>query len=417
MIEANRMTGLSLHDYEPIVGAETIEELYLLASYLKGRRLRMVNSTAVGGGVAEMLHRVVPLLRQLGIDARWDVIKGGDDFFHVTKSFHNCLQGEKRRLEKKHFDIYMETVETNANQIDFSQDDFVIIHDPQPAALISFFPKRKGKWVWRCHIDLSNPNMQVWEFLQPFIESYDAAIFSHPAFSRRLSIPQYRFYPAIDPLSDKNKPLEGKFIDSVFEKFGIPRDKPVVTQVSRFDPWKDPLGVISAFKKAKKYVDCRLLMVGDRASDDPEADIMVERIQQMAGTDPDIHVVYLRPSIPIEINAIQRGSTIIMQKSIKEGFALTVAEALWKSRPVIAGNAGGIPAQIRHNITGMLVNSVDGASYYIRVLLSNPEIARRVAQCGHQHIKEHFLITKLVKRYLLLMVVLENQCTNHILLG
>jgi trehalose synthase len=293
----------------------------------------------------------------------------------------------------------------------------VVIHDPQPAALVARFPHHRGRWVWRCHIDLSNPNPQVWDFLKPYVERYDAAIFSHPVFSRDLPIPQYRFYPAIDPLSDKNRDIGDDLVENVFRKFGVPRDKPVVTQVSRFDPWKDPLGVIEAFRKARRSADCRLLLVGDRAADDPEADVIVEKMHEAAKGDPDIHIVYLRPSIPIEINAIQRGSTIILQKSIREGFALTVAEALWKRRPVIGGAVGGIPSQIKHTLTGMLVHSVDGASYYIRVLLSNPEVARRLGENGYDHIREHFLITKLVRRYLLLMLVLDHPGQDHIQLG
>lgn len=408
------MTTLS--DYAQIVGEEKIEELYLLARHIGGRSLRMVNSTAVGGGVAEMLQRTVPLMNELGIHTSWDVIKGGEDFFHVTKSFHNALQGNMAPLDKRAFKTYLDTVEMNASQMQLD-DDVVVIHDPQPAALISHFPNRRGRWVWRCHIDLSNPNPQVWDFLKPTVSRYDAAIFSHPIFSRRLPIPQYRFYPAIDPLSDKNRDIDEQLVKDTFVKFGVPRDKPVITQVSRFDPWKDPIGVIEAFRKARRSINCRLLLVGDRAADDPEADVMVEKMHEAAEGDPDIHIVYLRPSIPIEINAIQRGSTIVLQKSIREGFALTVAEALWKRRPVIAGAVGGIPSQIKHTLTGMLVHSVDGASYYIRVLLSHPDMANRLGDHGHDHIREHFLITKLVKRYLLLMLVLDHPGKSHILLG
>jgi trehalose synthase len=406
----------TLADYASIVGEERIEELWLLSRYVGGRTLRMVNSTSVGGGVAEMLQRIVPFLNELGIAARWDVIKGGEDFFAVTKSFHNALQGNMERLADKSFATYAETVAANASQMDLD-DDLVVIHDPQPAALIDHFPRRRGKWVWRCHVDLSNPNPQVWEFLRPLVNRYDAAIFSHPVFSRRLDIPQFRFFPAIDPLSDKNRDVDDETVRRTFEKFGVPLDKPVVTQVSRFDPWKDPLGVIQAFKKARRSVDCRLLLVGDKAADDPEADVMVEKMHEAASNDPDIHIVYLRPSIPIEINAIQRGSTLVLQKSLREGFALTVAEALWKKRPVIAGAVGGIPSQIKHALTGVLVHSVDGASYWIRVLLSNPPMAAQLGESGHDHIREHFLITKLVRRYLLLMIVLDNPGRSHILLA
>lgn len=406
----------SLNEYASVVGAERIEELQLLANHVGKRSCRMVNSTAVGGGVAEMLQRIVPLMNELGVHTSWNVIKGGEDFFHVTKSFHNALQGNMAPLEKHSFETYLQTVEMNALQMDLD-DDVVVIHDPQPAALINHFPNRKGRWVWRCHIDLSNPNPQVWDFLRPHVEQYDAAIFSHPLFSRELDIPQFRFYPAIDPLSDKNMDLDDDAVKETFVKFGVPRDKPVVTQVSRFDPWKDPIGVIGAYRKARRSVDFRLLLVGDRAADDPEADEMVEKMHEAAAGDDQIHIVYLRPSIPTDINAVQRGSTIVLQKSIREGFALTVAEALWKRRPVIAGAVGGIPSQIKHSLTGMLVHSVEGASYYIRVLLTNPDVAARMGENGHDHIREHFLITKLLKRYLLLMLVLDHPGQSHILLG
>jgi len=407
---------ITLDDYAPIVGEEVIEELRLLARHVGHRSVRMVNSTAVGGGVAEMLQRIVPLLNDLGVHTRWDVIKGGEDFFTVTKSFHNALQGNPQRLDDQAFATYEQTVEMNASQMDLD-DDLVVIHDPQPAALIRHFPKRRGRWVWRCHIDLSRPNPQVWDFLEPVVSQYDAAIFSHPVFARQLAVPQYRFLPAIDPLADKNRDIDEGFVDEVFAKFGVPRDKPIITQVSRFDPWKDPLGVIEAFRKARRSVDCRLLLVGDRAADDPEADVLVEQMRQAANGEPDIHIVYLRPSIPIEINAIQRGSTVVLQKSIREGFALTVAEALWKRRPVVAGAVGGIPSQVKHELTGMLVHSVDGASYCIRLLLSHPEMAKRLGDSGHDHIKAHFLITNLVKRYLLLMLVLDQPGKSHIMLG
>jgi trehalose synthase len=295
----------------------------------------------------------------------------------------------------------------NYNQMSFDED-LIVIHDPQPAALIHFNNRRKNKWVWRCHIDMSRPNPQVWEFLREYVEQYDAAIFSSPLFSPQLQIPQYRFYPAIDPLADKNRDLEESYIDSVMDKFAIPRDKPIVTQISRYDPWKDPVGVIQAYKMAKKQVDCRLLMVGDKAADDPEAEEILAQVKEAAGDDPEITIVFLTHSIPTEINAFQRASDIVLQKSIREGFALTVSEALWKHRPVIGGAVGGIPAQIIHGYTGMLVHSVEGASLQIRTLLKQPELAQKLGANGHQRVKNEFLVTKLLKRYLLLLLALDS---------
>jgi len=404
-----------LADYKDVVGRDVVGELYTLASHVGSRSIKMVNSTAVGGGVAEMLHRVVPLLNELGIDTRWEVIKGGADFFDITKAFHNALQGKEEYFAQDIFETYLAYNEMNYRQMSFDED-LIVIHDPQPASLIKWQKKRKNKWVWRCHIDMSHPNLQVWDFLRPYVELYDAAIFSSPLFSPQLTIPQYRFYPAIDPLADKNRELNGDYVAGVLEKYEIPRDKPIVTQISRYDPWKDPVGVIQAFKMARRHVDCRLLMVGDKAADDPEAEEILTQVKEAAGDDPDIKIIFLTHSIPTEINAFQRASDIVLQKSIREGFALTVSEALWKYRPVIGGAVGGIPAQIIHGYTGMLVHSVEGASLQIRSLLQQPELAKKLGANGHQRVKDEFLVTKLLKRYLLLLLALDHPGESTILL-
>lgn len=400
------MTLPSLFDYKEVVGQDIVEELTILASYAGNRSIKMVNSTAVGGGVAEMLHRVVPLLNELGVQTTWEVIKGEAEFFDITKSFHNALQGKQEHFGKDTFDTYLHYNELNYKDMTFDED-LVVIHDPQPAALIHWNQNRKNKWVWRCHIDLSHPNQQLWQFLRSYIDQYDAAIFSSPLFSPELAIPQYQFYPTIDPLADKNKDLDSDYVDSVMEKYGIPRDKPLVTQISRYDPWKDPVGVIQAFKMARKYVDCRLLLVGDKAADDPEAESILQMVKEAAGDDPDIHIIYLTKSIASEINAFQRASDIVLQKSLREGFALTVSEALWKRRPVIGSEVGGIPAQIIHGYTGVLVHSVEGASLQIRSLLNQPDFAARLGENGHQRVKDEFLITQNLKRYLLLLLAIE----------
>ena len=395
-----------LFDYKEVVGPDIIEELTILASHVGNRSIKMVNSTAVGGGVAEMLHRVVPLLNELGIQVTWDVIKGDEPFFEVTKAFHNALQGKEQHFEENVFETYLAYNEMNSKELSFDED-LIVIHDPQPAALIHWNENRKNRWVWRCHIDMSRPNSQLWAFLRAYVERYDAAIFSSALYSPELAIPQYRFYPAIDPLDEKNKALDAAYIDSVLAKYEIPRDKPIVTQISRYDPWKDPVGVIRAFKMARKYVDCRLLLVGDKAADDPEADRILEKVRAEAGDDPDIHILSFSPSIATEINAFQRGSDIVLQKSLREGFALTVTEALWKHRPVIGGAVGGIPAQIIDGYTGLLVHSIEGASLGIRTLLSRPYFAEKLGANGHQRVKDEFLITKNLKQYLLLLIALD----------
>jgi trehalose synthase len=401
------MSAAGLFDYKRLVGPDIIEELTILASHVGDRSVKMVNSTAVGGGVAEMLHRVVPLLTELGVQVEWDVMKGDEPFFEITKAFHNALQGKEEVFSEEVFKTYLHYNEMNCKTMNFDQD-LIVIHDPQPAAMIRWARNRKNRWVWRCHIDLSHPNEQLWQFMRPLVEQYDAAIFTSALFSPQLEIPQYRFYPAIDPLDDKNKDLSPSYIEQVFAKYGIPRDKPVVTQISRYDPWKDPVGVVQAFKTARKYVDCRLLLVGDKAADDPESDQILAQVKEEAGEHPDIHILLFSPSIATEINAFQRGSDIVLQKSLREGFALTVSEALWKRRPVIGGAVGGIPAQVIDGHTGLLVHTVEGASLAIRSLLNQPDFARQLAENGHARVRDEFLITKNLKRYLLLLLALDN---------
>jgi len=410
------MKAPTLFDYKEVVGPDIIEELTILASHLANRSIKMVNSTAVGGGVAEMLHCIVPLLNELGIQVTWDVIQGDQTFFDITKRIHNALQGQEDYFKEDVFNAYLAYNEKNNDEIDFDED-LIVIHDPQPLALINWNQKRKNKWVWRCHIDMSHPNPQVWRFLKPFVEQYDAAIFSSPLFSPELNIAQYRFYPAIDPLADKNRDLDAVYIDRVLMQYGIPRDRPIVTQISRYDPWKDPVGVIQAFKMARKYVDCRLLLVGDKAADDPESEKILEKVRAEAGNDPDIHILLFSPSIATEINAFQRASDIVIQKSLREGFALTVSEALWKRRPLIGGAVGGIPAQIIDGYTGLLVHSVEGASLGIRWLINQPDFAKQLAENGHQRVKDEFLITKNLKRYLLLLLTLDKQKEQTIFLS
>jgi trehalose synthase len=394
-----------LDDYQSIVGAADIEELRFLARELKGKTVKMVNSTAVGGGVAEMLNQLVPLLNELEVNTHWEVITGGNDFFEVTKAFHNALQGSDYKLTQNARDIFLMYNEQNRQRVQFSED-VVVIHDPQPAALIRARSDSSRRWVWRCHIDLSNPNAEVWNFLQPLIEQYDAAIFSSPSFARQLAVPQYLFYPCIDPLSEKNKDLEDSFVQQVCDEFGIDRSRPIVTQVSRFDRAKDPVGVVQAFKQARKYVDCQLVLAGGGASDDPEGAAVLKQVKDAAGEDADIIILDLPPWCAREINALQRASTIIVQKSIREGFGLTVTEALWKGKPTIAGAVGGIPNQVIHKLTGVLVHSVDGCAYQMRYLLTHPDFAKQLGENGREHVKENFLMTTNVRRWLLLIRIL-----------
>ncbi|MDD5505864.1 MAG: glycosyltransferase [Candidatus Omnitrophica bacterium] len=391
-----------IEEYIPLVGQAVIDDLKLLGERLKGKLVQHINSTPVGGGVAEILNRMVPLLKELGVDTKWDVIKGGEQFFEVTKRFHNALHGRAGEISQRDFEIFMETSQQNIENVE-TYGDIVFIHDPQPIALIK--KRSANKWLWRCHIDVSNPNEKVWQFLMDFIIKYDSAVFSAPAFSRKLPIRQFLIPPSIDPLSDKNKELPPETVDSVLRKYDIKKNKPIITQVSRFDRLKDPIGVIEAYLQVKKYIDCQLILAGGTAEDDPEGFKVLEEVKEKAKDDPDIHILLL-PQNDIVVNALQRASDVIIQKSLKEGFGLTVSEALWKAKPVVASNVGGIPLQIKHKYSGLLCHSVEGASFAIKQLLSSSEYARKLGENGREHIKNNFLITRHLRDYMLLFLSL-----------
>ena len=396
---------IPLDDYAPVIGAGEIEELRALARPLQGRSVEMVNSTAVGGGVAEILNRLVPLAEDLNLSFHWDVITGGEDFFAVTKAFHNALHGAPYHPQARDFEIFREYQQRNLHRLPLDAE-FVVIHDPQPVGLIDDRLNTKNHWVWRCHIDLSHPNSAVWDFLHCYVSRYDGAIFSSPEFARQLPIPQYLFYPAIDPLSEKNRDLPPEFIADVLARYQIDPVRPILTQISRFDRLKDPLGVIRAYHIVKRYFDCQLVLAGGSASDDPEGTQVLKEVHQASEGDADIKVLELPAWAPLEVNALQRASSIVIQKSLREGFGLTVSEALWKKRPVVASAVGGIPTQVIHNHTGLLAHSVEGTAYQIRFLLSHPDIAARLGERGHEHVKENFLITQNLKRYLTLFLSL-----------
>jgi trehalose synthase len=392
----------AIEEYQNIVGPAAIDELYRLAGHLRGQVVQNINSTAVGGGVAEILNRMIPLLRQLGVEARWDVIKGDERFFVVTKKFHNALHGVPVEVNQGELDLFIEVNKRNAAEMQFA--DIVFVHDPQPIALVNERYAQGKHWIWRCHIDFSQPEPRIWQFLEKYIRQYDAAVFSAPAFGRPLPIPQVLISPSIDPLSDKNRELTESEVNQVFERFGIDRSRPVVTQVSRFDFLKDPLGVIKAYRLARKRADCQLVLAGGGATDDPEGPALMQQVREEAEKDKDIHVLFLPPSSDFEINALQRGSAVVLQKSLREGFGLTVAEALWKGRPVIAGAVGGIPLQIAHKYSGILTHSIEGTAKWIKQLINDPEYARRLGENGREHIKNNFLITRHIKDYLLLFL-------------
>ena len=396
-----------LKDYEPVVGRSSLEELKMLAAKFSGKIVQIINSTFVGGGVSEILEHMVPLLNQLGVDARWNVISGGEEFFEVTKKFHNALHGNREKISSQDFALFSEVTQRNLNEMSF-YGDIIFIHDPQPVGLIAQKKNIGKKWLWRCHIDVSNPDKKVWKFLRSFIVDYDAAVFSAPNFAQHLPIRQFLITPSIDPLSDKNKELDSGTINSVLAKYSLISNKPMIVQISRFDRLKDPLGVIEAFKMVRKGIDCQLVLAGGTATDDPECTEVYSEVKKQAEGNTDIHILLVPPESDIEINALQRAATIIIQKSLKEGFGLTISEALWKSKPVVASAVGGIPLQVKNKFTGLLCYTVEGAAYALKQLLSNPEYANRLGQNGREHVKQNFLITGHLKNYLLMFLALDH---------
>ena len=409
-----------LEQYADIVGWEVIDQLYQLAAPLKGIKVVHVNSTRKGGGVAEILNKLVPLQKDLGIDVTWEVIKGNKDFFKCTKSIHNSLQGSNIELPQSMMDTYEKTNEKNAEKLKkkLNDADIVFIHDPQPAPLIKYFPERKGKWIWRCHIDVSKPQRTVWKYIRNFVKDYDASIFSLPAFAQPLPHPEYLIPPSIDPLSEKNMDLSREEIEQTVQSFGIDIERPIMLQVSRFDRFKDPVGVIQAFKLTKKFVpSIQLVLAGGEATDDPESNSVIEEVRLAANSNPDIHILLLPPDAHRTINALQRGADIIIQKSTKEGFGLTVTEALWKGKPVIGGDVGGIRIQVVNHHTGFLVKTPEGAALRARYLLFHRERLNEMGKKAKIFVKENFLLTRHLREYLTVMVSLKYGVKERIELG
>lgn len=404
-----------LESYRTVVGAQVLDELLLLADRVRHRRLQHINSTSVGGGVAEILSRMVPLLRDLGIDTRWDVIKGNQAFFAVTKAFHNALHGGNEVISKEMLQVFRDTTEMNLRDFD-AFGDVVMVHDPQPVGLITQRSAVGGRWLWRCHIDISTPDPRVWGFLKQYVSQYDASIFSMPDFAQRLSIPQFMVPPSIDPLSDKNRDLSDAEVQAVVERYELDPERPIVTQISRFDRLKDPLGVLEAYRLVRRRHDCQLLLAGGGATDDPEGQEVLQEVKEAAGDDRDIHVIELPPFSDLDINALVRGSTVVIQKSIKEGFGLTVTEALWKRKPVIGGAVGGIRLQLLNGVTGFLVHSPEGTANRIIELLADREMREAIGDAGHRYVKDNFLTTRHIRDYLLLMLAIENKDTDLSLL-
>jgi trehalose synthase len=414
--EAQQMSDL-LEQYKQVVGPEIIYELTQMAQVLKGIKIVHVNSTKSGGGVAEILARMIPLTDALGIENHWEVIKGTPDFFECTKQFHNALQGlKKTSVTSNLLKVYEEVNTDNAEQLRplLESADVVFIHDPQPAAMIQAFPNKKNKWVWRCHIDASNPQRSIWKFLRRFVLQYDASIFSLAEFVQPLPHPIFLISPSIDPLTEKNIELTPDKIAAIYPRFGVDPSRPIITQISRFDYFKDPIGVIEAYRLAKKFKHgLQLVLAGGGAPDDPEGEAVLNEVTKAANNDPDIHVLFLPSDSHLTINALQRASDIVIQKSLKEGFGLTVTEALWKNKPVIGGNCGGIRLQVINYHTGFLINTPEGAAERIRFLLQHPNLRQEMGITGHHFVHDNFLITRHLRDYLTLIISLLHPSGNR----
>jgi trehalose synthase len=392
--------------YQGIAPKGDLLLLRRLGEIFRNRSFLHINSTREGGGVAEILHQMVPFLRQIGLNARWEVIAGNPEFFNITKKIHNALQGREERISKEMWDYHEEVNRESARKLDL-EADAVLVHDPQPVPLIRF--KKAGMWIWRCHIDVSHPNSKVWNRINRYCEEYSAAVFSIAKFAQSMSADEFIIPPSIDPISDKNRELSPEEMDETGEKFKIPRDRPIILQVSRFDRFKDPIGVIKAYRMVKQYNDCILILAGSPATDDPEGEIVLNEVREYAANDPDIRVLLLPPFSNKDINALQRMATVVLQKSLKEGFGLTVSEAMWKEKPVIGGAIGGIPLQIVHGVTGFLTHSIEGAAFRIRQFLNNPEMARRMGERGRDYVRNNFLITRQIRDYLSLWYAVEHK--------
>ncbi|MDY7030622.1 MAG: glycosyltransferase [Thermodesulfobacteriota bacterium] len=405
----------TLEDYRTIVGDDVVRDIHRNARYFYDKRIVHVNSTYQGGGVAEILNSLLPLMHDIGIDAGWRILHGNPDFFTITKKFHNALQGQHIHFTKRKKELHMETNETFSKYMHV-RHDCVIVHDPQPLPLIKFYQKRQP-WIWRCHVDLSHPDKDVWDYISNFLLRYDLVILSHESYKKKdLPVEQWIVHPAIDPLSLKNMEISEKDMSHCLNKAGVPRDKPIITQISRFDKWKDPEGVIKIFTHVKEKVDCRLVLCGNMATDDPEGqevyDNVVQAVKDLDEKGDIILITDPMSSNFIFINTLQRISDVVIQKSTREGFGLTVTEALWKGTPVVASNVGGIPLQITDGENGFLLDPDDtkGFANAIVEILKDRDLANDMGKKGKEHVRKKFLITRLLLDYMdLLKYILENQ--------
>jgi trehalose synthase len=392
----------ALGDYRHLIGRALVDEIHALAEPLKGKRVLHISATAMGGGVSEILYALVPMMRDAGLEADWHIVIGREEFFNVTKLLHNALQGNPQGLTKADWEIFDRYNELNARELE-GEFDFVIVHDPQPAALRKYLNGRPGRWIWRCHIDLSTPNAEVLDHMVPLVEPYDCKVFHLQSYVPAGVDGKVEIVPpAIDPLSPKNMALSPEDAAFVCDQFGVDVDRPLLCQVSRFDPWKDPLGVIDAYRAVKEEVESvQLALVGSMATDDPEGWDFFQRTIEHAAGDEDIKILNNLNNVgAIEVNAFQSQADVVLQKSLREGFGLTVSEALWKGRPTIAGNVGGIPLQIENGVTGFLVDSPDEAAEDSIKILKDPQFGKQLGRAGKEYVRTHFLMPRLLRDWL-----------------
>ena len=403
--------------YEGIVGSSVVAQLRRLGEKLAGLRVVHVNSTREGGGVSEILEWMVPLMRDVGMDASWEVVHGDPRFFEITKEIHNGLQGKSVNLSKKDWRIYQDVNEKNAGRLRplLEEADIVVIHDPQPAYLLQLCTNRKGRWIWRAHIDISGPFRPVWKVLRMYVEKYDASIFSMAEFAQPLPHPQFLVPPSIDPLSEKNRDLDPLELAGAQAEFGLDPDRPLLVQVSRFDRFKDPIGVIEAYRLVRKVIPVQLVLAGGGATDDPEGKAVLEDVLEAAESDPDIHVLLLPSGAHKTINALQRLADIVLQKSTREGFGLTVTEGMWKGKPVIGGDVGGIRLQVVNHHTGFLVNTPEGAAHRVRYLLHHRERIREMGGVAREFVRDNILLTRHLREYLTLFLAIRSGKGERIL--
>ena len=385
---------VKLEDYVQYVGGETVDRILQKARQLQDLHVVNVNSTYYGGGVAELLGSMTILMNSIGIKTGWRVIQGSPDFFSITKKMHNALQGGEINLTDRKKEIFEEVVYENVIRTHL-EHDLVIIHDPQPLPMINHYRKR-GPWLWRCHVDLSRPNRELWDYLVPFVEQYDAVVFSIREYAQKLKTPQLFFMPAIDPFSIKNHPMSEAEIEERLQHYHIPTDLPLVVQVSRFDRWKDPQGVVEAFRLARKEVDCTLVLLGNVATDDPEGPEVYESLLESQ----EERIIILSVQDTALVNALQSWAAVVLQKSIREGFGLTVAEAMWKGAAVIGGNVGGIRYQIEDGVNGFLVNDVQEAAARMVQLIKDEGLRRRLGEAGRETVRQKFLLIRNLEQYL-----------------